>query len=67
MESPDRFYRKKVAQPAIPALYACIMVLQPVFRAETIYSKVTDHFRWFASYGREGEQDDGRVNDIQIS
>ncbi|HKR38404.1 MAG TPA: DUF5677 domain-containing protein [Paraburkholderia sp.] len=49
---------------SIPVLYACIMVLQPVFNAETIYLRVTDHFRWFASYGREGEQDDGRVNDF---
>jgi hypothetical protein len=64
---PDDESAHQALAHAIPALYACIMVLQPVFRAETIYSKVTDHFRWFASYGREGKQDDGRVNDIQIS
>lgn len=66
LEPDDACVHQALAH-SIPALYACIMLLQPVFKAETTYSKVTDHFRWFASYGREGEQDDGRVNDFQIS
>lgn len=61
---PDDECAHQALAHSIPALYACIMVLQPVFSAETIYSRVTDHFRWFASYGRENEQDDGRANDL---
>ncbi|WP_144161549.1 DUF5677 domain-containing protein [Paraburkholderia sp. BCC1885] len=63
---PDDECAHNALAHSIPALYACIMLLQPVFQAETTYSKVTDHFRWFASYGRKGEQDDGRANDFQI-
>jgi hypothetical protein len=62
LQSDDECAHQALAH-SIPALYACIMVLRPVFNAETwaIYSRVTDHFRWFANYGREGEQDDGLV------
>jgi hypothetical protein len=35
---------------AVPAMYACIMPLQPIFQAQAVFDKVTEHFRWFKDY-----------------
>jgi hypothetical protein len=50
---PDDECAHQALAHAMPALYASIMLLQPIFKAETIYASVTDLFRWFASYGPE--------------
>lgn len=56
---PDDECAHQALAHAMPALYACIMLLQSIFKADPIYARVTDHFRWFASYGRENVQDQG--------
>ena len=49
---PDADCAHQALAHSIPALYGCIMLLQPIFEVGTIYAKVTDHFNWFARYGQ---------------